>query len=176
MKRDYSTGIKSTPTLFVGKEVEHTPAYGHTTLFVVGVQDPKKIVQVARENFCTHIYLGANHSFDGDNKNLYARMITAVTKDPIWCTLEMTHEVYLESADWLKHWSDNNLFIPNIRIDLPHITKMNYNTSIKLGDVDYNATNPGVWCYRLNDLLHSDHFTGWNEYGQDHIIEEESNG
>ena len=176
MKRDYSTGKKSTPTLFVGKEVEHTPAYGANTLFVVGVQDANKLLAHAKEHDCNHIYLGANHSFDGDNKNLYARMITAIFKETIWCTLEMTHEVYLQSADWLKHWSDNNMFIPNIRIDLPHITQMNYNTTIKLGDVDYNATNPGVWCYRLNDLMHSDHFTGWNEYGQDHIIDEENNG
>lgn len=176
MKRDYSTGKKSTPTLFVGKEVEHTPAYGNNTLFVVGVQDTNTLLAHAKEHDCNHIYLGANHSFDGNNKNLYARMITAIFKETIWCTLEMTHAVYLESIDWLKAWKDNHQFIPNIRIDLPHIAEMNYNATIKLGDVDFKATNSGVWCYRLNDLIHSDHFTGWNEYGQDHIIEEENNG
>jgi len=176
MKRDYSTGKKSTPTLFVGKEVEHTPAYGNNTLFVVGVQDAKTLLTHAKEHDCNHIYLDANHSFDGNNKNLYARMITGIFKETVWCTLEMTHAVYLESIDWLKAWKDNYQFIPNIRIDLPHIAEMNYNATIKLGDVDFRATNSGVWCYRLNDLIRSDHFTGWNAYGQDHIIDEENNG
>jgi len=34
MKRDYSTGTKTTPIFFVGTEVEHTPAYGLQTLFL----------------------------------------------------------------------------------------------------------------------------------------------
>ena len=48
MKRDYSTGTKTTPIFFVGTEVEHTPAHGQKTLFVVDKQDPNEIVEYAR--------------------------------------------------------------------------------------------------------------------------------
>ena len=34
MKRNYSTGIKKNVTVFSGKEIEHTPAYGKQTLFL----------------------------------------------------------------------------------------------------------------------------------------------
>ena len=32
--------------LFIGQEVEHTPAHGQKTLFVVGLQDATKILDV----------------------------------------------------------------------------------------------------------------------------------
>jgi len=38
MKRDYTDGVKEDITYFTGVEIEHTPAYGMMTLFVVGVQ------------------------------------------------------------------------------------------------------------------------------------------
>ncbi len=41
MKRNYdeASGVTGT-TLFVGKEIERTPAYGMKTLFVVGTDTP----------------------------------------------------------------------------------------------------------------------------------------
>ena len=39
MKRDYTTGQEQNVDFFTGVEVEHTPAFGLRTLFVVGVQD-----------------------------------------------------------------------------------------------------------------------------------------
>jgi hypothetical protein len=38
MKRDYTTGTATDINFFVGKEVEHTPAFGMNTLFVTGIQ------------------------------------------------------------------------------------------------------------------------------------------
>ena len=48
---------------FVGTEVEHSPAHGLKTLFVVGVQDTDTISKKCRANWCEHIYFGANQSF-----------------------------------------------------------------------------------------------------------------
>ena len=62
MKRDYKEGIKSTPIFFTGTEVEHTPAFGLHTLFVVDIQDPQEVVEYARGYDVQHVYLGANHS------------------------------------------------------------------------------------------------------------------
>ena len=45
-------------SFFIGTEVEHTPAFGLRTLFVVGVQDPQIILQEFNNNDCEHIYFG----------------------------------------------------------------------------------------------------------------------
>ena len=39
MKRVYDQGTDDSVTFFVGTEVEHTPAYGKKTLFIVGKND-----------------------------------------------------------------------------------------------------------------------------------------
>ena len=53
----------NTAQLFVGTEIEFTPAHGQKTLFVVGIQ-PKELIEVAMiAHKCTHIYFGANQSF-----------------------------------------------------------------------------------------------------------------
>ena len=43
-------------SFFIGTEVEHTPAFGKRTLFVVGLQDPQIVLQEYQNNDCEHIY------------------------------------------------------------------------------------------------------------------------
>ena len=50
-------------SFFVGTEVEHTPAFGLRTLFVVGLHDPQIVLQEFNNHNCEHIYFGANQSF-----------------------------------------------------------------------------------------------------------------
>ena len=55
-------------TFFVGTEVEHTPAYGKKTLFVVGIQDYHRILEIILDSKShpvpiEHVYFGANMSF-----------------------------------------------------------------------------------------------------------------
>ncbi len=53
MKRNYdeASGVTGT-TLFVGKEIERTPAYGMKTLFVVGTDTPvAEILVLAKESY-----------------------------------------------------------------------------------------------------------------------------
>jgi len=83
MKRNYSTGIKYTPIFFTGKEVEHTPAYGLKTLFVVDKQDATEIVEYARGYECSHVYLGANHSFNGVDLKKWQKMIDTINSTKI---------------------------------------------------------------------------------------------
>ena len=40
----------------------------------------------------------------------------------------------------------------------------------KIDDKDFAATNHGVWCHNLHDLLGRDKFTSWDQYGKDEII------
>jgi hypothetical protein len=42
---------------------------------------------------------------------------------------------------------------------------------LKIDDKDFKATNPGVWCHNLHDLLDRQKFTDWAKYGLDKVIE-----
>jgi hypothetical protein len=52
----------------------------------------------------------------------------------------------------------------------PYLNQLGYNATLKIDDKDFNATNPGVWCHNLQDLLGRDRFTNWDQYGKDEII------
>ena len=43
MKRNYTTGEASDVQFFIGKEIEHTPAFGKLTLFVTGLHSVEEI-------------------------------------------------------------------------------------------------------------------------------------
>jgi len=176
MKRDYKTGVAEDIIFFTGIEVEKTPAIGKKTLFVTGVQPCDVIQKHYDEEQCEHIFFGANHSFnpgvnfpqDADAWDKWDNMITAFLVAGKLCSLDipLSHaEALLESR-----MIEQNNFIPQIRIPLPYIKQYNYNTMIKLDDKDFNATNPGVWCHRLHNLMDDEKFTDWTKYGLDKII------
>ena len=176
MKRDYESGVSDTPIFFTGIEVEKTPAFGMKTLFVTGVQPCDVIQNHYDEEQCEHIFFGANHSFnpgvdfpkDADAWDEWEGMIEYFLNKNILCSLDLplSHaEALLETVMIEK---DN--FIPQIRIPLPYIKLYNYNTMIKLDDRDFNATNPGVWCHSLHDLMDREKFTDWGKYGLDKVL------
>jgi len=41
---------------------------------------------------------------------------------------------------------------------------------IKIDDLDFNATNPGVWTHSLHALKDRTKFTAWSEYSNDEVI------
>ena len=61
-------------------------------------------------------------------------------------------------------------FIPMISVKLPYLQQLGYNATIKIDDIDFNATNPGVWCITLNELTKRKYFTDWNQYKKDQVI------
>jgi len=156
---------------FIGYEVERTPAYGMRTLFVDGVQHTETILNAFIENKCEHIFFGANHSFtpiDEHEWQSWERMIEFFLKDDILCSLDIPitlAEEFLETA-----MVEYNNFIPQLRVPVPYIKQWNYNTMIKLDDKDFKATNPGVWCHSLHDLMARDKFTDWTEYQDDNVL------
>jgi hypothetical protein len=160
--------------MFVGTEVEHSPAYGMKTLFVIGVQDPKNIVTAAQRNNCEHIYFGANQSFpnpavnDADTWRTWETMVGSCLMHGAWCTLDLD----VSSAEGLLEGSliEHARFIPMISVKLPYIQLHNYNTTIKFDDRDFEATNPGVWCHSLHSLKNRAVFTDWSKYSQDEVI------
>lgn len=159
--------------MFTGIEVEHTPAYGLKTLFVVSVQ-PQEIIQAAyNAHKCQHIYFGANQSFPKLDTNsadwtVWENMIFPFLMQAIPCTLDIDvgcAEGLLESGLVEYH-----SFIPMISVKLPYIQQLGYNATIKLDDKNFAATNPGVWCHSIHELQNRGCFTGWSKYSQDEVI------
>lgn len=174
MKRDYATGQQENVTFFIGTEIEKTPAHGMKTLFVVGVPNYQSILEIAGENYCEHIYFGANQSFpkldrnDVDGWRPWEEMIQGCLKAGYWCTLDLD----VCCAEGLLEASlvEYRRFIPQISVKLPYLTQLGYNATIKIDDKDFDATNPGVWCHSLHSLTTRDSFTGWDEYGKDEVL------
>lgn len=168
--RNYSDGEHDKVELFVGREVEKSPAFGKRTLFVVGLRNSNEIVALAREENCEHVYFGANMSFNLDNNDYegwtnWERMIIDVMEAGFLATLDVepTQLNGLLDGELIEH----NRFIPMISVKLPYLKLLNYNTTIKIDDVGFDETNPGVWCWQLNELLDRKRFTSWDEYKND---------
>jgi hypothetical protein len=176
MNRDGHENVK----FFTGIEVEHTPAHGKRTLFVVGLQAVSEIQDwlddFASYEFATqhieHIYFGANMSFpsniqtdDSVSWTPWENMIQHFLNKGHLCTLDIDVacvEGLLESP-----LCEHNNFIPMISVKLPYIRQLGYNATIKLDDKDFSATNPGVWCHNLHSLQNRPAFTPWSKYSED---------
>lgn len=167
-------GFNDTEKFFIGTEVEHTPAHGMRTLFVIGLQDPSKIDQMYKVYNCEHIYFGANMSFpkladtDWEEWGTWDKMIKEILDLGFLCTLDIDStqvEGLLESG-----LTEYHNFIPMISVKLPYLQQLGYNATIKIDDKDFDATNPGVWCHSLHDLQNRNVFTPWSKYTKDTII------
>jgi len=168
MNREGHENIK----FFYGTEVEHTPAFGKKTLFVVGVQSADDIA--ANIQGCEHIYFGANQSFPNIDTNDYVKwsqwenMILYFLQKGYLCTLDIDVkcvEGLLESS-----LTEDHNFIPMISVKLPYIKLLGYNATLKIDDKDFAATNPGVWCHSIHELQNRDHFTDWSKYTKDETL------
>ena len=170
MKRDYDTGESDSVVFFFGQEVEHTPAYGMDTLFVVGVQSAD-LIESKLKSHIRHIFFGANHSFNPQNNLDWQRwesMIIYFLDRDYLCSLEIPLSAVEEFND--GGLNDYNNFIPQIREPIPYIKLWNYNTMIKIDDKDFKATNPGVWTHSLHKLKDRDCFTDWSQYKNDKVL------
>lgn len=159
---------------FIGEEVEHSPAFGMKTLFVVGLQDPDKIHAMAVAHKCDHIYFGANQSFPADGtadwkswENMIGLMLHGGDQYYM-CTLDLDVSLAEELLD--GPLTEYNNFIPMLSVKLPYIKQLGYNATLKLDDKDFRATNPGVWCHNLHDLQSRSTFTDWSKYTKDETI------
>jgi hypothetical protein len=169
MKRDYTTGEATDIQFFIGKEVEHTPAFGKLTLFVTGIHSVEEIA--LNLNGAEHIFFGANHSFNPQTPeewDQWQNMIQFFLDKEYLCSLDIPLSAVEEFNDGGLNECDN--FIPQIRIPIPYIKLWNYNTMLKIDDKDFKATNPGVWSHSLHTLQDRSKFTDWNQYKNDKVI------
>lgn len=153
---------------FTGTEVEHTPAFGKKTLFVVGLQPVEDIARHLQG--CEHIYFGANMSFPNYNVDSpewadWESVIRHFLDLGYQCTLDINVNCVegLTESSLVEH----NNFIPMLSVKVPYTRLLNYNTTIKIDDKDFDATNPGVWCHSLHNLMDRSKFTDWSKYTKD---------
>ena len=143
-------------TYFVGTEVEHTVCYGMKTLFVVGTPPLDEIFENAKQVQAQQIYFGASQSFNPQDlsHNSYKewdRVILGCLKADYWVTLDYDvkhHEGVIESG-----YCEYQKFVPMISVKLPYINQLNYNATLKLDDITWGKTNPGVWTHHLPSLM-----------------------
>jgi hypothetical protein len=169
MKRDYTDGVKEDVIYFIGKEVEHTPAYGMKTLFVNGVQPVEDIALNLQG--CEHIFFGANHSFNPqsyEEHKAWENMILFFLEKEYLCSLDIPINQVEEFHE--SGYCEYNNFIPQIRVPIPYVKLWNYNTMLKIDDKDFKATNPGVWSHSLHTLMDRSKFTDWSQYKNDEIV------
>jgi hypothetical protein len=164
---------------FIGTEVEHTPAFGMRTLFVVDVQDPAEIHAKALAHKCDHIYFGANQSFpkldiNSEEWKPWEDMVGLLLRSGhggdhyYMCTLDI--DVSCSEGLIEGPLVEYNNFIPMISVKLPYIKQLGYNATLKLDDKDFRATNPGVWCHNIHDLQDRSVFTDWSKYTKDETL------
>lgn len=173
MKRIYIDDAPDDIAFFTGIEVEHTPAHGAKTLFVIGIQDIARIKAHVESERCEHIYLGANQSFnpgiwqDGGSheSDAWDEMIRNVLDLGFLVTLDFD----VKHIEWVCEggYVENNNFIPQISVKIPYIGLLGYNATLKIDDKDFDSTNPGVWCHPVHSLMSRSVFTDWKKYKKD---------
>ena len=171
MDRDYKTGKSKSVGLFSGIEIEHTPAHGLQTLFLARNDlTYDQIIQVAKEVKAKAIYFGANRSFMHNIANT-SQLIKRLMDKGYWCTIDYQHSVHAEVKERFKDIWKEDKFIPFCSVIFPD-SEDDDNLCIKVDDVDFNKTNPGVWTMSMDHFKQTSGFTSWDEYKQDEPIEE----
>jgi hypothetical protein len=79
---------------FLGQEVEHTPAHGMDTLFVIGYHTQEEIEQHLNRDI-RHIFFGANDSYRPTTPaehTAWENVILTFLDRGLWCSLDIhTH-------------------------------------------------------------------------------------
>ena len=174
MDRDYKTGKSDSVGVFSGVEVEHTPAYGLQTLFLARNDlFYDQILTLAEKVKAEAIYFGANRTFMHNHATQINQMIRLLRKG-YYVTIDYPHARHEEvKARFESIWTHER-FIPFCSIIFPK-SEDDDNLCIKVDDVDFNSTNPGVWTMTMDTFKQSAGFTSWDHYKQDEPIEEIEN-
>lgn len=165
---------RQTRTFFTGTEVEHTPAKGAKTLFVIGTPSIEEIdaeiERLGNENFIIEqIYFGTSQSCNDIDYiiwNRFDRLISHYLQNTsIWVTLDfdISNIDRVRDAEWASHLA----FIPMISAKIPNIEKLNTNACLKIDSLAWGHSNGGVWTHKLSTLQDETCYTPWEEYEGD---------
>jgi hypothetical protein len=153
---------------FTGYEVEHTVTHGMYTLFVVDTPPLEEILSKAVLAGVQQIYFGTSQSFNPttyDEWKIWNDRIQGCLDAGYWVCLDFDVKYAEEIHE--DGWCENRKFIPMISVKIPYISLYNYNTTLKIDDRTWGATNPGVWTHHLPKLMSKENYTHWDQYTQD---------
>ena len=171
MDRDYKTGKSSSVGVFSGLEIEHTPALGLQTLFLARNDlTLEQIKELAEMVGAKAIYYGANWSFIY-NHALHLAQMMKLMEEGYYVTIDYPYSSHTEVKERFKLAWKNEKFIPFCSIIFPN-SEDDGQLCIKVDDVDFNKTNPGVWTMSMDHFKQTSGFTSWKEYKQDQPIQE----
>lgn len=155
--------------MFVGIELENSMAKGAPTLFVVGKEEISEIISSAKSNSTGHIYLCANKSFDPNEFDYYADAIKQILDEELCVTIDFPSQFIDDVQHKLKFALSNPRFIPMVNVEVPNLKSMP-NLAIRIDDIDFNCTNPGVWVVNYNTINNTQCYTPWSSYTGDRVI------
>ena len=171
MLRDYSTGFKEDVNVFSGIEIEHTPAYGKQTLFLARNDlTYEQIKELCVKVDAEAVYYGANRTYM-HNHGMQLAQMKRLIDDGYYVTVDYDYSIHKEVKEKFKMLWNNELFIPFCSIIFPN-SEEDDQLCIKVDDVDFNKTNPGVWTMTMNHFKQTSGFTSWKDYKQDEPIQE----
>ena len=172
MDRDYKTGKSETVGVFSGVEVEHTPAYGLQTLFLARNDLTFDDIKMLAESVNAEaVYYGANRSYM-HNHGMQIAQMKRLIEDGYFVTVDYNYNIHNEVKEKFKMLWNNEKFIPFCSIIFPD-SEQDDQLCIKVDDVDFNRTNPGVWTMTMDNFKQSAGFTSWKHYKQDEPIQED---
>ena len=171
MERIYKTGKKNNITVFSGKEIEHTPAYGKQTLFLARNDLTfDQIQELAVLSNAEAIYYGANRSYMHNHYQQVLQVIKFI-EHGYYVTVDYPFELHqLVSQKYALTWKHPK-FIPFCSIIMPH-SEEDTSLCFKIDDVDFDSTNSGVWTMSMKDFKEKSGYTKWEDYKKDEPIEE----
>ena len=173
MDRDYKTGRSDSVGVFSGLEVEHTPALGKQTLFLARNDLYfDQIVEMAKKVNAEAIYFGANRTFMHNVATQIAQIMKFLDMG-YFVTIDYQYNLHNEVKKRFSSVWNKEKFIPFCSIIFDNSEEDN-NLCIKVDDVDFNKTNPGVWTMSMNHFKQSSGFTSWNDYKKDKPMEEDT--
>jgi len=171
MDRDYKTGKSKSVGVFSGLEIEHTPALGLQTLFLARNDlTCDQIIELCEWSNAKAVYYGANRCYIHGHLMQVTQMEKLIAKG-YYVTVDYPHNIHAEVKEKFKTLWKNPLFIPFCSVIFPN-SEDDDQLCIKVDDVDFKATGPGVWTMSMNHFKQSAGFTSWDEYKQDEPIEE----
>jgi len=167
-KRPYLENTDKPVSFFIGTEVEKTDAFGMKTLFVVGNHPADTILKVLEDSLADAIYVGANQSIS----NLHSAWKGLILANQLRretglvVTLDIPVECSIMRSMYPELFTD---IITMISVPIPRASA-DGRVFIKIDDIGFAESNPGVWVHSLDALTSDDSFTEWNEYTKDEVI------
>jgi len=149
---------------FYGFEVENTPAKGLGTAWLVGLPaDGDTAVSLAYGY--PQLRMGANNSFNPKSDAEWGKweevLLYAINNGVEWVSLEFGIEHYMRVLESSIVEYPN--FIPILKIDMPYINQLGYNSVLKIGDTA-EKTNPGSWTVYVHELISRKAYTPNSHY------------